>query len=187
MSPCETRFETERLVMRSWRRDDLEDFTRLHADPQAMGDYRGPVSAEASEKKFNDYRDQYKRHGFIRWHVSNRKGDFLGYVGLYPNGADHPLGAHSDIGWRLHPDAWGSGYATEAARATLAHAFETYGLAEILAYTQAENLASQAVIGRLGLRRDPARDFSIDDPVAGMWHGLTWVAGSPGQAAGGIE
>ena len=176
MTPRETLFRTERLILRAWRDSDLADFARLHADPMAMRDYRGPVSAKVSSAKFNDYRRQYARHGFIRWHVSTRQGDFLGYVGLYPNGADHPLGAHSDIGWRLLPGAWGKGYATEAARATMAHAFATYGLPEILAYTQAENLASQAVIARLPLHRDPSRDFSIDDAQHGIWHGMTWVA-----------
>ena len=176
MNRPETCFDTDRLILRSWRPGDLDDFTRLHADPQTMRDHRGPVSAGKSRAKLEDYCAQYQRHGYIRWHVSTKSGDFLGYVGLYPNGADHPLGKHSDIGWRLMPQAWGKGYATEAAHAALAHAFAHHGLPEILAYTQAENLASQAVISRLPFHRDPSRDFSIDDSDAGMWHGLVWVA-----------
>ena len=187
MTATETCFESDRLILRSWRATDLTNFTRLHANPLTMRDYRGPISAEASREKFNDYRAQYRRHGFIRWHVADKSGAFLGYVGLYPNGADHPLGVNADIGWRLLPEAWGKGYATEAARATLFHAFETYGLPEILAYTQAENLASQAVISRLPLHRDPTRDFVIEDEIAGTWRGMTWVARPPGHPEGGIE
>lgn len=189
MTATETSFETDRLILRSWRATDLTSFTRLHANPLTMRDYRGPISTEASREKFNDYRAQYRRHGFIRWHVSAKSGAFLGYVGLYPNGADHPLGVNHDIGWRLLPEAWGKGYATEAALATLTHAFKTYGLSEILAYTQAENLTSQAVIKRLPMRRDPARDFMIEDPITGPWHGMTWAVSNPGAGhlAGGIE
>lgn len=189
MTAIETLFETDRLILRSWRATDLTNFTRLHANPLTMRDYRGPISAEASREKFNDYRAQYRRHGFIRWHVSEKSGAFLGYVGPYPNGADHPLGVHHDIGWRLLPEAWGKGYATEAARAALSHAFGTCGLSEVLAYTQAENLASQAVINRLSMRRDPARDFVIEYPIVGTWHGMTWVAlpAAPDHLEGGIE
>ena len=163
MTRSETRFTTDRLTLRSWRVSDADDFARLHANPETMGDYRGPLDRATSDKKLKDYIAQYDAHGFIRWRVATLSGDFLGYVGLYPNGDDHPLGAHGDIGWRFLRSAWGQGYATEAARATLQHAFEHNGLSEILAYTQVENTASQAVIARLGLHRDTSRDFSIDD------------------------
>jgi RimJ/RimL family protein N-acetyltransferase len=69
-----------------------------------------------------------------------------------------------EIGWRLARSAWGQGYATEAARAALAHGFDTLELPEILAVTTATNLRSQAVMRRIGMTRDPADDF--DDPTA---------------------
>ena len=71
--------------------------------------------------------------------------------------------------------AWGHGYATEAARAALHDAFTRCGLTDVLAYTAPDNLRSQAVMARLGLRRDASRDFS--EPVGErMWRGLVWVA-----------
>jgi hypothetical protein len=48
-------------------------------------------------------------------------------------------------------------------------------LSEVLAYTTADNLRSRAVMTRLRLRRDPARDFGQPYPL-GLWHGLVWVA-----------
>ena len=179
MTRPETKFETDRLILRSWRIDDLDDFARLHGNPVTMRDHGATLDRAGSERKLLGYIEQYQRHGHIRWRVGTKEGEFLGYVGLYPNGDDHPLGRHSDIGWRLLPQAWGKGYATEAARAAMDHAFDHCGLTEILAYTQVENLSSQAVIARLPFHRDPSRDFSIEEELAGLWQGMTWVARAP--------
>ena len=176
MTREETYIETERLILRSWRPADLDDITRLLSDPLTMNDYRGPFNQEMCRAKLDDYHSAFQRLGYIRWNVSTKAGEFLGYTGLYPNGDDHPLGAHADIGWRYLPTAWGHGYATEAANATLHHAFDTCGLNEVLAYTQIENIRSQAVISRLPFQRDATRDFTIIDEIAGPWHGMTWVA-----------
>jgi RimJ/RimL family protein N-acetyltransferase len=59
-----------------------------------------------------------------------------------------------EVGWRLARDAWGHGYATEAARAALAFGFRELGLAEIVSYTTLGNARSIAVMERLGMRRD---------------------------------
>ena len=103
-------------------------------------------------------------------------GEFLGYAGVTPGSGQHPLGPHVEIGWRFVREAWGHGYATEAARAALADAFGRAGLAEILSYTAPDNLRSQAVMGRLGLARDPSRDFTAQYDTAPAWRGLVWVA-----------
>ena len=72
--------------------------------------------------------------------------------------------------------AWGHGYATESARAALEDAFRRVGLKEIVSYTSAANLRSQAVMARLNLRREPSRDFVAEYEGVGVWHGLVWVA-----------
>ena len=63
-----------------------------------------------------------------------------------------------EIGWRIHPAHWGQGYATEAAAASRDHGFAG-GLEEIVAFTAAGNLRSQAVMRHIGMVRDPAADF----------------------------
>ncbi len=62
--------------------------------------------------------------------------------------SDRPVDV--EIGWHLHPDAWGHGYATEAAGAVLDDAFGR-GLGKVLAVTSPDNHASQAVCRRLGM------------------------------------
>ncbi len=63
------------------------------------------------------------------------------------------------MGWRLHPDHWGHGYATEGAWASLRHGFDAGGLDEIVAFTTTLNTRSQAVMERLGMVRDADGDF----------------------------
>ena len=70
-----------------------------------------------------------------------------------------PLDGAVEVGWRLAREHWGQGYATEAARAWLAHGFGAMDVPEIVAFTAPANARSQAVMRRLGMRHDPARDF----------------------------
>jgi RimJ/RimL family protein N-acetyltransferase len=84
---------------------------------------------------------------------------FAGMVGLHRVSPTIPCAPAVEVGWRLHPDHWGSGYATEAAAASLDYGFTKGGLTEIVAFTAAVNVRSQAVMERIGMVRDPAADF----------------------------
>jgi RimJ/RimL family protein N-acetyltransferase len=79
-------------------------------------------------------------------------------VGLHRVDPSFPFAPAVEIGWRLHPAHWGQGYATEAATASKDHGFAG-GLDEIVAFTAAGNVRSQAVMRRIGMVRDPAADF----------------------------
>jgi RimJ/RimL family protein N-acetyltransferase len=182
--------ETPRIRLRSWRDVDRDAFAVMHADAAVMADYGGPIDRAASDAKLDRYIAAIDLHGFGRWAVETRAGAFLGYVGVMPVEGDHPLGRHCDVGWRLMRLAWGHGYATEAAGAALHDAFARAGLIEILGYTSPDNLRSQAVMNRLGMRRDPARDFVKRYPRIGAWRAMVWVArkaefhgGFPGENA----
>jgi RimJ/RimL family protein N-acetyltransferase len=161
--------------LRPWRDDDRERFAALNADPEVARDLGGPLGRAASDAKLDRYMDAYRRLGFCRWAIEHHGGEFLGYAGVMPSPADHPLGPHHEVGWRLKRSAWGHGYASEAARAALDDVFSRIRLADVLSYTAADNLRSQAVMGRLGLSRAPARDFSAAYDGTGIWHGLVWV------------
>ena len=79
-------------------------------------------------------------------------------VGLHRVPPELPCAPAVEVGWRLHPDHWGQGYATEAARASLDAGFAA-GVDEIVAFTTTSNTRSQAVMERIGMVRDPAGDF----------------------------
>ena len=168
--------ETPRLRLRPWNDLDRAPFAALHADPEVMLDQGGPIDRAASDEKLDWYREAFKDFGFCSWAVESRGGDFLGYAGIMPAELPHPLGAHHEAAWRLKRSAWGHGYACEAARAALHDVFTRLRLPIVLAYTAPDNLRSQAVMARLGLRRDPSRDFTHDYENFPAWHGLVWVA-----------
>lgn len=134
----------------------------MMADPEVREHLGELLTREQSDATVARMRAEADARGFGWWALELREtGEFLGRAGLDQVGAAMPFTA-VDVGWRLKRAAWGHGYATEAARACLAFAFETLGLPEVIAMTTVRNVRSQAVMRRLGMTRDPADDF--DDP-----------------------
>jgi RimJ/RimL family protein N-acetyltransferase len=168
--------ETLRLRLHKWEDRHRDPFAKMHTDPEVMADLGGPISRSESDEKFARYSKAQRDQGISRWAVETRDGTFLGYAGVSPRFyEDHPLGVHYELGWRLVRDAWGNGYATESARAALRHAVHEVGLGEIFSYTSPENIRSQAVMARLNLIRDSARDFIVPTESGEQWQGLVWA------------
>jgi RimJ/RimL family protein N-acetyltransferase len=164
---------SDRLRLRGWRDSDRDAFAALNADPDVSRDLGGPLDRAESDAKLDRYMAAFEQVGFCRWLVEDLNEQFLGYAGVMPSRSGHPLGRHFDVGWRLVRPAWGQGYATEAAKASLRDAFERVHLQEVLAYTAADNVRSQAVIRRLDMQRAASLDYS--EPVGkGTW--LVWIA-----------
>lgn len=163
--------ETPRLCLRPLREADRDAFVAMLADPEVMHDLGGPYDRATADAKLDRYFATLARTGMARLAVTGRRGGFLGYAGIMPLDAGHPSGAAYDIGWRLARAAWSQGYATEAARAVLHDALARQRLPEVVAFTAPDNLRSQAVMARLGMLRDPARDFVAAWFGAQEWHG----------------
>jgi RimJ/RimL family protein N-acetyltransferase len=93
--------------------------------------------------------DHWSRHGFGLWMLYDRaSGSVVGRGGL-----QHTIATGRDeieAGWAIVPERWGEGLATELALASVHAAFETLGLAELIAYTLAGNLASRRVMEKAG-------------------------------------
>lgn len=153
-------FESERFRLRHWRDDDLPSFARMCADPRVM-QYLGPLlSHEESDAIAAFIRARIALLGYGLWALEvPGEVSFGGFVGLTSPTWEASFVPCTEIGWRLSPELWGRGFATEAAKAVLHLAFETHGLAEILAFTVPANVRSRRVMERLGMRRDPAEDF----------------------------
>src|SRR4051812_43604723 len=145
---------SERLVLRGWRKDDLEPFAVLNADPRVMEHFPSTLTREQSDAFVRErIVPQFDALGFGLWAVEvPDESPFVGYVGLMEQTFEAPFTPCVEIGWRLAFDAWGRGYATEAARAALRYGFDEAGLAEILSFTAVPNTRSIAVMQRLGMR-----------------------------------
>ncbi|MFJ8149742.1 GNAT family N-acetyltransferase [Streptomyces sp. NPDC096094] len=134
----------------------------MNADPVVREYFPGVLTREQSEASAARFQADLERRGWGWWAVEvAATGEFIGFTGLDPVEDGMPF-TGVEAGWRLARPAWGHGYATEAAQAVVAHAFEVLELPEVLAVTTATNLRSRAVMRRLGMIRDPADDF--DDP-----------------------
>jgi RimJ/RimL family protein N-acetyltransferase len=147
--------ETVRLRLRQWREDDRAPFAALNADPAVMAHFPAMLSREQSDAAFDRLREAIASRGWGLWAAERREdGRFLGFVGLAPAPEDLPIAPAIEVGWRLAREAWGAGYASEAAHEALRIAFETLELPEVVSFTALPNRRSMAVMQRIGMRED---------------------------------
>ena len=161
--------ETERLILRAWRDADVAPFHAMGNDPAVMR-YLGPAMTLADARSTADRHNAFiASHGHCFWAVERKDdGAFLGFCGIKPGPAGTPIHDKMEIGWRLRRDAWGQGYAKEAAAASLTWGWANTGAPEILAMTVRANTRSWGLMERLGMTRDPAADFDHPaEPIGG--------------------
>ncbi len=150
--------QTERLVLRAWRDTDRADFAALNADPRVGNWLGGTLDRAASDAMIDRINASIAANGFGFWAAERRSdGQLVGAIGI--RRLEEAPGPGIEAGWRLAHAAWGQGYATEGARAALDWGLAHIETPEILAFTAASNLASQAVMRRIGMVPDPSRDF----------------------------
>ncbi len=156
--------ETDRTLIRLWRPEEAPRMFDMHrrwevarwlgADPKVM---ERVEQAEQSVSRWADFAARDPRYGL--WAIEERAADeehrVAGSVLLVPlplsaGEAPAETGPEVEIGWQLHPDAWGRGLATESAAAVLAKAWAD-GHHEVFAVTYPGNDASQRVCARLGM------------------------------------
>jgi RimJ/RimL family protein N-acetyltransferase len=159
---------TDRLLIRPWRHEEaprlLDILSRLEV-VRWLGDGEPVLMKDLDEARARIDRYGARSVGPLGMWAAERTEDgvVVGTVLLLtlPN-AEHD---EVEIGWHLHPDSWGRGYATEAARAVLGHAFAA-GLPEVIAVSHTDNEASQAVMRRLGMEDRGVVEKWYDGPSA---------------------
>ena len=159
------RIETERLVLRDWTQADVEPFLRLNT-PAVMRWLGGVKSREDMEQVVTSrFISWQESRGFTFWVVERKQDrELLGFCGIkIADDAGSPVEGEYEIGWRLREDAWGKGYAKEAAAASLDHVFRRIGAERVVALTVDGNQASWGLMERLGMTRRP--DLDYDGPA----------------------
>lgn len=152
---------TERLLLRRWRTADRTPFAAMNADPRVMEHFPTALSRAESDAFVDRMEAALDRDAYGLWAIEvAATGEFIGFTGLSVPSFEAHFTPAVEVGWRLVRHAWGNGYASEAARAALAHGFDGAGLEEIVSFTTVANARSQAVMRRIGMTRDPADDFA---------------------------
>jgi len=161
---------TERLILRDWREDDWPRFWELTNTPAVMRWLGGVADEEARQGAMERLAGYRKNFGHTFW-LLQRKGDgghlsgeILGFCGLKRASVEgSPVFGMVEAGWRLREDAWGHGYAKEAATATLDIGFGRYGADQIIALTVQGNSASWGLMRKLGMNRREDLDYRDDN------------------------
>ncbi|MDZ4308456.1 GNAT family N-acetyltransferase [Allopontixanthobacter sp.] len=161
------RLETERLILRDFTSEgDWEAFFRVTNTPAVMEWLGGLLDDAGLAMQRARVEQCAAAHGHCFWLVERKPdgghlaGEALGFCGL--KRADAPgstATGEMEIGWRLREDAWGAGYAREAAEASLRAGFDDFGAAQIIAITVVDNRPSWGLMIRLGMRRREDLDY----------------------------
>lgn len=139
--------ETQRLLLRLPRLEDFERYAELHADEVATRYIGGQLARGAAWRRFLQMPGAWAIQGFAMFSVIEKaSGLWVGQLGPWrPDGWPG-----NEIGYALHPDAWGRGYAIEAAACAIDWSFDNLGWDAIIHCIAPENLASLTVAQRLG-------------------------------------
>ena len=176
--------ETERLLLRHWRDQDLDAYARICADTEVtryLG--RGPLSREQSRQQLTRFAAHWQRWGYGLWAVEEKvSGMLVGRIGLIHHEEWHEGEGEREVevGWMLERSRWGRGLATEGALASLGYGFGVLGLARVISIVQPANAASRRVMEKCGLTLHGASRYRAVDVV---WYAIdqaTWRARQPG-------
>ena len=150
MSVFALRIETARLLLRPTAAEDFEPWVDFMADAEVMRHIGGVQPRALAWRSFVAMAGAWKIEGFAMFSVIDKaSGRWIGRIGPWQP-ADWP---GTEVGWSLVRDAWGKGYALEAATAAIDWAFDTLGWDEVIHTIVPENRASKALAARLGSRQ----------------------------------
>ena len=146
------RLETERLILRGWREDDLDGFAAMMADAEVA---RFLTSDQRPQDRASAWRGlallvgHWALRGYGLFAVEEKASDaFVGRVGAW----QPECWVGFELGWGLARQHWGKGYALEAAHAAGDWAFANFPLARLVSLIHTENAPSQALAKRLGMK-----------------------------------
>lgn len=143
--------ETERLYMREMKQGDFDALSRILKDEETMYAYNGAFNDAETQEWLDRQIGRYRRYGFGLWAVILKEnGEMIGQCGVtvQPWKDKEVL----EVGYLLRRDCWHKGFATEAAQACRAHAFDRLNADEVCSIIRDTNTASQRVAQRNGMK-----------------------------------
>lgn len=160
-----TYIETPRLILRDWKEEDIPVFAELNSNDQVMEFFLKKLSYQETLDFYNRIRKEFASRGYGLYAVEKKENHaFIGYVGLHDITFDVDFAPAVEIGWRLIPEVWNQGYATEAASACLEYAKKTLGLKELYSFTSLPNKRSERVMQKIGIVKSKEFDHPLVSP-----------------------
>jgi RimJ/RimL family protein N-acetyltransferase len=151
--------ETSRLVLREMSLNDLDFVAAMLADPEVMRYYARCLARDEAEAWVRRQLDRYARHGHGLWLVLDRTtAEPVGQVGLILQQVDGV--EEMEVGYLIHRPFWRRGLATEAATAARDHAFDRLHRPRVISLIRPENVPSQGVARKLGMRPEKQTTFN---------------------------
>ena len=145
---AEFRLETERLILRDWCEEDIDELQRMDTDPAVMATL-GPLRDREATREVLDYlMARADKDGHTFWALERKSdGRMIGSCGVARVMTILQIEGELEIGWRLASDCWGRSYAREAAEATLAWIAANRPGEPVFAMTSASNARSRVLTG----------------------------------------
>lgn len=166
---------TSRLTLRDFREDDWEAVLAYQRDPRYLRYYewvdRSPEEVQRFVQMFLRQQHERPRARFQLAVILNDTGELIGNCGVRKASA---AALDAEMGYELAPDHWGRGYATEAARAMLAFAFNDLRVHRVAAWCVADNTGSIRVLQKLGMRQE-GHLRETDYYKGRWWDTLVWA------------
>lgn len=147
-------FESERLLFRDWKEEDLLVFREMNKDPLVMKYFPKVLGEDETDSFYQRIQDEFETSGYGLYAVEVKETrKFIGYIGFHKATFPSAFTPCIEIGWRLTSTAWGKGYATEGAKACLDYGFSKLNLSEIFSFTAKINLPSENVMKKIGMTK----------------------------------
>lgn len=143
------KIETDRLIIRSFEKSDLEDYAAIVSDPRVTRylSSSDPHSFEEAADYITWVIEEEMRTGIVRYAVTLKEsGELIGFCGF------KQIGDSVDLGWRYGYAHWGNGYGSEAAKAVFDYGNKVLKLDSLFCVAMVENVASVKIIQKLGFK-----------------------------------
>ena len=158
---------TPRLLLRPWRKEDFEPFSKINADARVMKYFPCPLNREESDQLAIKLKARIEEKGWGIWAMNLIEPEqFIGALGLIDltkTSFPAPFTPAVELVWRLSFEHWEKGYETEGALAALQYGFKNLQFNEIVSFTAVQNESSRHVFEKVGMHHDPKDDF--DHPM----------------------
>lgn len=155
-------FQSPRLGFRNWIESDIAPMATISADKEVMKYFPAVATYEQTAAFIKRMQEEFDEKGYCYFAVDELSTNrFIGFIGLSWRTFEADFTPCTDIGWRLSPDVWNKGYATEGAIKCLDYAFDTLRLDKVYAMAPKINVPSQRVMQKAGMIKESEFEHSL--------------------------